>query len=369
MGAQPTTTPRLSPTDRLKRRVKTLGLRVLSASGATRLVARRYGGRGVILMFHDFTPDPKADLDQGCRSADFERILKDLRRSGRDIVTMDEALQRLEDPQARPFAVLTFDDGYRSNIDIALPMLERHHAPATIFVPTEMMTRTINAWWLGLKHLFLDNDHVEIEPMGVRFACPDRAAKTAALRRATAWVWEDFHRAEMLGPTFARHGVSLPDIVEAQAIDEAEMVEIDRHPLVEIGAHTTTHRALALLDAESVRRDIVDNKTYLEDRLGRDVGHFAYPYGAPSISGRREAEIVRSAGFRSAVTTTAGCLFPSHLDERFLLPRQNGEYTDDSAAYTACGVNGLFRAIATRGGDPVAVGAGPYRFASTGARG
>ena len=55
MGAQPTTTPRLSPTDRLKRRVKTLGLRVLSASGATRLVARRYGGRGVILMFHHFT--------------------------------------------------------------------------------------------------------------------------------------------------------------------------------------------------------------------------------------------------------------------------------------------------------------------------
>ena len=62
-------------------------------------------------------------------------------------------------------------------------------------------------------------------------------------------------------------------------------------------------------------------------------------------------------------------LLTSHLDARFLLPRQNGEYTDDSAAYTACGVNGLFRAIATRGGDPVAVGAGPYRFASTGARG
>ncbi|MBL6430820.1 MAG: polysaccharide deacetylase family protein [Alphaproteobacteria bacterium] len=364
-----TVTPRLSLAERARRGLKTAGLRLLRASGLPGVVGRIYGGRGVILMFHDFTPDPKADLDQGCKSADFERILKDLRGSGRDIVTMDEALKRLDDPQTRPFAVLTFDDGYRSNIDIALPMLERHHAPATIFVPTDMVTRTINAWWLGLKHLFLDNDRVEIEPMGVRFSCPDRATKTAALRRATAWVWEDFHRADVLASTFAKHGVSLPDIVEARAFDEAEMVEIDRHPLIEIGAHTTTHRALALLDGESVRRDILDNKTYLEDRLGREVGHFAYPYGAPSISGRREAEIVRTAGFRSAVTTTAGCLFPSHLDERFLLPRQNGEYSDDSAAYTACGVNGLFRAIATRGGDPVALGPGACRFAATGARG
>eukprot|EP00873_Tetraselmis_striata_P026157 jgi/Tetstr1/446421/TSEL_033963.t1 len=286
MAPLATVTPRLSLAERARRGIKTAGLRLLRASGLP----------GV------------ADLDQGCKSADFERILKDLRGSGRDIVTMDEALKRLDDPQTRPFAVLTFDDGYRSNIDIALPMLERHHAPATIFVPTEMVTRTINAWWLGLKHLFLDNDRVEIEPMGVRFSCPDRATKTAALRRATAWVWEDFHRADVLAPTFAKHGVSLPDIVEARAFDEAEMVEIDRHPLIEIGAHTTTHRALALLDGESVRRDILDNKTYLEDRLGRDVGYFAYPYGAPSISGRREAEI------RGLYRLRRERAFPRHRD-------------------------------------------------------
>ncbi|SDU48815.1 polysaccharide deacetylase family protein [Stappia sp. ES.058] len=369
MAPLTTVTPGLSLAERAKRRVKTAGLRLLRASRLPVAIGRIYGGRGVILMFHDFTPDPRADLDQGCRSADFARILNDLGKSGRDIVTMDEALIRLSDPGARPFAVLTFDDGYRSNIDIALPMLERHRAPATIFVPTEMLTRTINAWWLGLKHLFLDNDTVEIEPMGVRFSCSDLASKTAGLRRATAWVWEDFHRAGMLEATFAKHHVSLPDIVDVRAIGESEMVEIDRHPLIEIGAHTTTHRALTLLDANSVHHDIVDNKTYLEDRLGREVRHFAYPYGPPSINGHREAEIVRAAGFRSGVTTTAGCLFPAHLDDRFLLPRQNGEYTEDSAAYTACGVNGLFRAVATRGGNPVVVESGRPHLASTGARG
>lgn len=354
MVVQPTTTPRLSRTDRLKRRVKTLGLRVLSASGATRLVATRYGGRGVILMFHDFTHDPRRDLDQGSRIGDFERILAHLRRSGRDIVTLDEAQRRLRDPAARHFAVLTFDDGYRSNVDLALPAMERFEAPATIYVPTGMITRDINAWWLGLTALFRDRERIDIEPMDARYSCPDLDSKIAGLRRALAWVWEDFRRAGMLGPTFARHGIDLPDLVERAAIDEAGMIAADRHPLIEIGAHTVSHRALSLLDDADVRAEMADNKSFLEERLQREVPHFAYPYGAPSLSGPREPRIARETGFRSAVTTTPGCLFPDHADSPFTLPRQNAEYTEDGAAYTVCGMAGLFRALASRGGSPLA---------------
>jgi peptidoglycan/xylan/chitin deacetylase (PgdA/CDA1 family) len=354
MAAGATTTPRLSAGERWKRRVKTLGLRLLSASGATRLVDCRYGGRGVILMFHDFTRDPRRDLDQGCRIGDFERILRHLRRTGRDIVTLDEAQRRLADPSAGRFAVLTFDDGYRSNIELALPVMERYAAPATIYVPTAMVTREINAWWLGLTALFRDRELIDFEPMGVRWSCPDLDSKIAGLRRALAWVWGDFRRAETLGPTFAAHGISLPDLVERVALDEAGVIAADRHPLVEIGAHTTTHRALALLGDDEVRAELVDNKRFLEERLQREVAHFAYPYGPPSLSGEREPAIAREAGFRSAVTTDPGCLFPDHARRAFTLPRQNAEYTEDGAAYAACGAAGLFRALASRGGSPVA---------------
>ena len=117
--------PRINARSVAKRRIKTLGLRVLRASGLSRLIGRVYGGRGVILMFHDITEDPRRDLDQGCRLEDFERIIANLRASGRDIVTLDEALTRLRDRDARPFAAITFDDGYRSNKALALPVLER----------------------------------------------------------------------------------------------------------------------------------------------------------------------------------------------------------------------------------------------------
>lgn len=351
--SQDSVTPSLSLAEKVKRRIKTLGLRALRFSGASSLVGTLYGGRGVILMYHDFTKDPVAELDQGCRIEDFDATLGYLRRSGRDIVTLDEALQRLADPKARPFAVLTFDDGYRSNRDLALPVMERHGAPATIYVPTDMVNRTVNAWWLGLRHLFLERDEVTIEPMGVRYRCPDLASKTAALRRVTAWVWQDFHRTEQLADTFSAHGISLPALLDDAALNEQELIEIDRHPLVEIGAHGTTHRALSLIEAEGVHDDIAANKRFLESTLQREVAHFAYPYGAPSLTGDREAEIVRELGFRSAVTTEPGCLFPQHLDQPFLLPRQNAEYAEDGASYAVCGIHGVFRAMATRGGNPV----------------
>lgn len=344
----------MSGVEKLRRKLKALGLRTLSSSGLAGIVGSAYGGLGTILMFHEFTHSPKNNLDQGCKISDFEAILHWIKNSGREIVPLEEGLRRLEDPEARPFVVLTFDDGYRCNLQLALPVMEKYEAPATIFVPTEMLTRTINAWWLGLRELVKVHDVIDMQPMGARFECKDLPGKIATLRRLTAWVWEDFTRTDALASVFVGHGFSLADVVEQLVMDEAQMVEADRHPLIEIGAHTTTHRALSLLSAEDVERDIRDNKDYLENRLQREVRYFAYPYGAPSLSGSREAEIVEKIGFSGAVTTEPGCLFADHLDATFLLPRQNAEFPDDSFAQTVCGVNGFFRALASRGGSPVA---------------
>ena len=102
--------------------------------------------------------------------------------------------------------MLTFDDGYRDNVTCALPILERHDAPFTIFVPTGPPTRTLYSWWLGLRALLRVRDTVTIEAMDRRFDCPDLASKTAALAKATRWVHFDLRRAQMLAPTFATAG-------------------------------------------------------------------------------------------------------------------------------------------------------------------
>jgi peptidoglycan/xylan/chitin deacetylase (PgdA/CDA1 family) len=52
---------------------------------------------------------------------------------------------------------------------------------------------------------------------------------------------------------------------------------------------------------------------YLEGILQAPIQHFAYPFGNAEACGPREAKIAAAAGFRSAVTTRCGSLFPEHL--------------------------------------------------------
>ena len=115
----------------------------------------------------------------------------------------------MQEDGGQRFAVLTFDDGYRDNVTRALPILELHDAPFTIFVPTGAPTRTLYSWWLGLRALFRMSDTVTIDVMGRRFDCPDLGSKTTALAMVTHWIYHDLRRAQMLAPTFATAGISL----------------------------------------------------------------------------------------------------------------------------------------------------------------
>lgn len=338
---------------RMRRRARPLLISLLARTGLSRVVGLRYGGAGMILMFHEFVANTGPTLGQGCSISDFEAILSFFRRKGYQFVTLDAALQNLRQmPRgAAPFVAMTFDDGYRSNIELALPVMERFSAPATIFVPTGMIDRSLNAWWLGLRELALRHETIEIEPMGRRLLCSNATEKQAALELMAAWVWQDFRRVDDLASVFAAHRVHLADLVDDLAITEAEMLAADRHPLIEIGAHTSTHRALRLLEDTEVERDIGDNKAYLERTLQRPIDWFAYPYGPPSIGGTREAAIVKALGFKAAVSTDPGSLFEEQGDDPFLLPRLNAEVSSAPVDHIRCGVDGVFRALASRGGS------------------
>ena len=336
-------------------KITVVGEAVLDRTGTGRLFGTRYRGQGVGLMFHEVHDDVEGGLRLGCNPAQLRRVLDALRREGREPVTADEALKRLADPDDnRPFAVLTFDDGYRDNVTQALPLLEEYAAPMTMFVPTGMVTREINAWWLGLRALFNGNDSVDIAPMGHRFECADRPSKNAAMRQTGLWVGTDRSRAEALQETFRAYGLDMAGLVAAVAMDADEIRHFATHPLVTIGGHTTSHTFLAGLDDAAAYRDIADNKAFLEDLLGAPVRHFAYPYGTPGACGAREAAYVEKAGFVSAYSTRPGHLFPAHAPSPFLMPREDVGFAHMTDAQLACRLDGSRRAFLTRFGNPVA---------------
>jgi peptidoglycan/xylan/chitin deacetylase (PgdA/CDA1 family) len=237
-------------------------------------------------------------------------------------VSLDEALRRIaREEDGRRFVVITFDDGYRSTASLALPVMERHNAPFTAYVPTGAPQRTLYSWWLALRLLFKSRDRVTIDAMNQRFDCPDLSSKTAGFVAVSQWIHQDLNRKWLLEPTFKSAGISFETLNELFFLNEDEIRTFAKHPLVRIGAHTQSHPSLATLDIDSARTEMTANRVYLEQLLQRSIEHFAYPYGTPIACGPREAALAVEVGFRSAVTTRHGHLFGENRSNPHFLPR------------------------------------------------
>ncbi len=78
---------------------------------------------------------------------------------------------------------------------------------------------------------------------------------------------------------------------------------------MEVGAHTVRHPILARIDRNAAKREIEESKRRLEQITGGPFASFAYPNGRPGTDyGREHVDIVRDAGYASAVTTAWGCV-------------------------------------------------------------
>ncbi|MEH2516366.1 peptidoglycan/xylan/chitin deacetylase (PgdA/CDA1 family) [Bradyrhizobium sp. AZCC 1610] len=316
----------------------------IGSAGLFPVFRRVFAGRAVIVMFHEIQRDCRSELKTGTSVELFEHSLSWLKREGWAIVSLEECLERLARKDwSRRYAVLTFDDGYRDNVSVALPILERNNAPFMMYVPTTALTRTMQSWWLGLRELFRSREAITIDAMGVRFRCPNLRCKEVALREVDQWVHQDYRRAAALTTTFENAGISMSALNDRYFLDARALQSLARHPLASIGGHTTSHQALVNLDAASARTELADNRNYLENLVQLPVRHLAYPYGA---CGLREEHLANEVGYVSAVTTRHGQLSGDRID-RFALPRIGVSSAFDSEVSFAARMNGVQLAAQT----------------------
>jgi peptidoglycan/xylan/chitin deacetylase (PgdA/CDA1 family) len=324
----------------LKDKIIGAGFAAFRLSGLHRIAARATRGQGAVLMFHKVRPwnsatpgfSPNRLLEITPEFLD--ETLDLVRRMGFDIVSLEEALTRLEEGDERPFVALTFDDGYRDTVEFALPVLERHQAPFTVYVATGFLDRSAGMWWLELEEALRRASTVEISDDGLALALPTATPqeKTEAFVRIY-WALRGGSEERLLRTVrglAARHGVDRAAIVEAECLDWAGIEALGRHPLATIGAHTVTHKMLAKWPLGVARAEMTRSKEEIEERLDRPVRHFAYPVGDPTSAGPREFALAREVGFASAVTTRPGMIFPGHRDCLTALPRVsvNGQWQD-----------------------------------------
>lgn len=287
-------------------------------------------GIGAILTMHHVLPEEKKSFAPNgileITPEFLEAVVTNIRKKGYDIVSLDEAHRRItsSDPE-QPFVSLTFDDGYRDNLENAYPILKAHDAPFAIYVATSYPDRVGELWWIALERVIAKCNFIGLRLDGEDLHLPSTSLseKHQAWERIYWWLrnLSNVEQREFIRDLCARYDVDLAAMCEELVMSWDEIHDLARDPLVTIGAHTVNHYALANLSEDEVRNEMINSAEIISSYTGEMPRHFSYPYGDPGSAGPREFKIARAAGFATAVTTRKGVIQKDHSDYMTALPR------------------------------------------------
>ncbi len=208
-------------------------------------------------MYHMFGGVREGQMRRyACAERDFERQMSLLSAGGYAVLNLEDVCEFIagRPPFPERSTAITMDDGFMDNYEIAAPILKRHGFSSTMFVVPGLVGKT-NEWMRG---------------------------KDDAPRRLMGWK---------------------------------EIREIADHG-IRIGSHTLSHADLTKLGPMDLEREVSNSKKEIEDRIGRPVSTFAYPFG---LFNERVKEAVERAGYRAACTTNSGFNGPG--EDRYALRR------------------------------------------------
>ncbi len=160
----------------------------------------------------------------------------------RTVVSLDEALARWDEPDSDRLVVLTFDDGYRDTFTTAFPLLDERGLAFTLYLAT---------------------DSIE-------------------------------------------SGVALGPVPGAEPLTWDQVGEMAGTGLLTVGAHTHRHQDLRHITADAVEDELGTSDALIEDRLGVDPSHFAYPWGfCSAIAEGQVRERYRTAALAGVASATS----------------------------------------------------------------
>lgn len=272
----------------------------------------------VILLYHRIVDDNTRYLDKGPgmhhHIRDFEKEIPYLKKNFQ-ILSMDEVVQRMKAGVGfdRPSVAITFDDGYLDNYTLAYPVLRKHGVPATIYLTTSLIGTNGRTWPDQIEHALLqtNRDYFAMpELLGEkqisirtneekRAVCIELASRLKSI--------PDVSRKKLLNDIFEGLGMngSNPSPGMRMMLNWDEVREMAANGIT-FGSHSHTHPILSKMPLEEAKDEILISKTTIEQQLGMEVKHFAYPNGRAEDFSEELREYCREIGFESVASVIHG---------------------------------------------------------------
>lgn len=283
----------------LRSKVKSVVERLAVHSGAVGLARTFWPSRVYVLAYHNVLPAGAEPVGEGALHLSLGSFIEQIEtlRLTHDVVPLQDVLRNTS-RSARPRAAITFDDGYRGAVNVALPELAARGMPATVFIAPGLVGDS-TSWWDSLA----DPASGTLTPL-VRTQALD--ALRGEGRAVLAWARE--------------RGLPIMAIPPyGRVVTEGELQAAGRLPGITFGAHSWGHPNLTSLSGDGLRQELERPLKWLRERLPGTIPWLAYPYGlwSPAV-----ASATADAGYTGALRIEGGWFTPG-LHPCYALPRFN----------------------------------------------
>ncbi|MBI5788002.1 MAG: polysaccharide deacetylase family protein [Candidatus Schekmanbacteria bacterium] len=238
----------------------------------------------------------------------FENQVKYLAKNY-EVITFAQLSEVLEGKRElkRTPVIITLDDGYKDNFDIAWPILKKYGVPATIFITWDYIGQQKLFWWDYIYYLVQNTKvkNLKLAESGT-LAIATNQEKSEAKNKIIALLKEvkNQHRIKILNKISEILNVPEPSDFRA-TLNWNEIHQMAEYG-IEFGGHTLSHPILTELTDEDLQREIGKSKELLEGALKTEPVSFCYPVGQGHAVDRRIVAAVRQAGFKFATTACHG---------------------------------------------------------------
>jgi peptidoglycan/xylan/chitin deacetylase (PgdA/CDA1 family) len=263
----------------------------------------------LVLTYHrigDDEGDPWNPAVFSATADEFDKQVAYIKRR-HALVTLEEALAFVDgtdkDRSSRCRVLLTFDDGYRDNYELAFPILKSHGAQGVFFLCSDLVGTGNVPWWDHIAYLIKSGTRKRFSisfPKRLEVDLQKHGLSKSLREILDIWkTLEDVdHDRFFRELQEAVEGKDLPeDTRRFLTWDEArEMLDGG----MAIGAHTHAHPMLSKLSEDEQRRELAQSRTIISEKLGINVDAFAYPFGSPTAFTKTTERLAEETGFRVA---------------------------------------------------------------------
>ncbi|WP_233153020.1 polysaccharide deacetylase family protein [Motiliproteus sp. MSK22-1] len=249
-----------------------------------------------------------------CTGEDLAKYVEFIKCNFR-VISLDDLKEILAKdlPIVEPLALLTFDDGYRDNYEVAYPVLKKASVPATFFITTSLVESHVVPWWdeiawhvkqcagLDIKLSSWDSS-IQISPGIAEGTFSSKGQIRAVLQKVKAGQASVDSQLDELR---ALTGKSIKEEGGESMFMSWSQIRAMVDTGMTVGAHSHSHQVFTGLSEDELKFELSHSKQLLESNLDMEISALSYPVGAVSTYSSSMFAEIEQQGYQLAFSFNA----------------------------------------------------------------